>query len=93
MNTAQATAVKDLVVGLGATGLSVARFLRRNEMDAVFFDSRKQPPGLQQLVEVWPNADVQLGDMQITAGVQRVIASPGIADTHPVLARARRQRL
>jgi UDP-N-acetylmuramoylalanine--D-glutamate ligase len=93
MNTAKATAVKDLVVGLGATGLSVARFLRRNEMDAVFFDSRKQPPGIQELDAVWPNADLQLGDMQIPAGVQRVIASPGIADTHPVLTRARRQRL
>jgi len=93
MSTAPATASRDLVVGLGATGLSVARFLRRSAIDAVFFDSRKQPPGIQELDAVWPDAEVRLGDTQIPAGVQRVIASPGIADSHPVLTRARQEQL
>jgi len=93
MNTAQATAYRDLVVGLGATGLSVARFLHRSAVDAVFFDSREQPPGMQELDAFWPNAEVLLGDVQIPAGVHRVIASPGVADSHPLLARARKQQL
>lgn len=93
MNTARATAYKDLVVGLGATGLSVARFLRRSGIDATFFDSREQPPGIQQLNALWPEAQVLLGDVQIPPGVRRVIVSPGIADSHPLLERARQQQL
>jgi len=34
-------AKKDLVLGLGATGLSVARYLKRSGRDAVFLDSRE----------------------------------------------------
>ena len=37
-------AEKDLVLGLGATGLSVARYLQRAGRDAVFLDSREEPP-------------------------------------------------
>ena len=40
-----ATRGQDLVVGLGATGLSVARYLHRNDLDAAFTDSRDEPPG------------------------------------------------
>ena len=46
MSTANANTDKDLVVGLGATGLSIARYLKRNDANAIFFDSRKEPPGL-----------------------------------------------
>ena len=49
---------RDLVVGLGATGLSIARYLRRAGEDAKFVDSRDEPPGMEQLDELWPDADV-----------------------------------
>ncbi len=58
-------AKKDLVVGLGATGLSIARYLNRSGLDAKFVDSRDEPPGIDELSEVWPDADVSLGDMQL----------------------------
>jgi UDP-N-acetylmuramoylalanine--D-glutamate ligase len=47
---------KDLVVGLGATGLSIARYLRRNGLQAMFIDSRSNPPGIEDLQADWPNA-------------------------------------
>ena len=47
-----AAAGMDLVYGLGATGLSVARFLARNERKARFFDSRKEPPGMSELKNI-----------------------------------------
>jgi len=93
MSAAGATAHKDLVVGLGATGLSIARFLRRSEIDAMFFDSREEPPGIEELDEMWPDAKVLLGEAPLPVGVARIIASPGISDSHPLLASARKQQI
>ncbi len=93
MSAARATEHKDLVVGLGATGLSIARYLRRSDVDAMFFDSREQPPGIEELDTVWPGAEVLLGDARLPGGVERIIASPGIPDSHPLLANARKKKI
>lgn len=84
---------KDLVYGLGATGLSVARYLQRNDRDAIFVDSREEPPGLEELQELWPDANVQLGDTKLPGKVSRVIASPGIADDDELLGKARDKKI
>ncbi|MGB5719475.1 MAG: hypothetical protein WBM34_02195, partial [Woeseiaceae bacterium] len=93
MSTAYANVSKDLVVGLGATGLSIARYLRRADIDAMFFDSREQPPGIKELGKVWPGAKVLPTDASLPAGISRIIASPGISDQHPLLSNARRQNI
>jgi len=93
MSAARATTYKDLVVGLGATGLSIARYLKRSEIDAMFFDTREQPPGMAELDEVWPDAEVLPGDAELPGSVERIIASPGISDSHPLLARARKKKV
>ncbi len=93
MSAAREMANKDLVVGLGATGLSIARHLRRSHVDAMFFDSRETPPGIEELDRVWPNAEVLLGDARLPAGVARIITSPGISDRHPLLQTARKKRV
>ncbi|MBT8087934.1 MAG: UDP-N-acetylmuramoyl-L-alanine--D-glutamate ligase [Gammaproteobacteria bacterium] len=93
MNTATATVHKDLVAGLGATGLSIARYLQRHDRDAMFFDSREHPPGVGELGKLWPHAELLLGEASLPDGVDRVIASPGISDSHPLLAAARRRQL
>ncbi len=84
---------RHLVVGLGATGLSIARYLRRNNGDAVFYDTRQEPPGIDELHEIWPNASVLIGGSILPKGVNRIVASPGIADSNPILAAARKARL
>jgi UDP-N-acetylmuramoylalanine--D-glutamate ligase len=84
---------KDLVLGLGVTGLSVARYLRRNDRDATFIDSRDEPPGIDELSDVWPDADVILGKAALPKGVDRIIVSPGIADSHELLKTARKKKL
>jgi len=86
-------AKKDLVVGLGATGLSIARYLHRSGLDATFIDSREEPPGIDELNEVWPDADVSLGDMQLPRNTDRIIVSPGIADSDPLLKKARKANI
>ena len=93
MSGTRQKADKDLVVGLGATGLSIARYLKRSDVDAIFYDSREEPPGMDELDEVWPNADVRLGKTTLPRSVSRVIASPGIEDSHPLLVKARKKKL
>jgi UDP-N-acetylmuramoylalanine-D-glutamate ligase len=43
---------KELVYGLGATGLSVARYLKRNDVNAIYYDSRQDAPGLDELMSL-----------------------------------------
>lgn len=80
---------RDLVLGLGATGLSVARYLKRAGRDAVFLDSREEPPGLQELDELWPAAERRLGSTDLPDNISRVIVSPGIADSDALVTAAR----
>ena len=93
MSAARKKTDKNLVMGLGATGLSIARYLKRSDADAIFYDSREEPPGMDELNEIWPGADVRLAKKSLPAGVHRVIASPGVEDSHPLLKKARNKKL
>jgi UDP-N-acetylmuramoylalanine--D-glutamate ligase len=93
MSGKRKTAAKDMVVGIGATGLSIARYLRRSNSNAMFFDSRDEPPGLEELKEIFPDAKVLLGGSKLPKSVQRIIASPGVADSHPLLAKAHKKKI
>lgn len=91
MSPAAKKAKKDLVYGLGKTGLSVARYLARNDVNAIYVDSREEPPGVDELEEVCPGAELIVGKIPQTLlkKVSRVIASPGISDSAPFLEAAR----
>ena len=93
MSAAKSKMDRDLVVGLGATGLSIARYLKRNDANAIFFDSRKEPPGLDELQEVYPEPELRLGDDKLPKGVSRIIVSPGVSDSHPLLEKARKKKI
>jgi UDP-N-acetylmuramoylalanine--D-glutamate ligase len=93
MSRSQTAADKNLVVGLGATGLSIARYLQRSDIKATFFDSRDEPPGIDELAEICPGAELLLGDVDLPKGIERIIASPGIPDSHPILAAARQKKI
>lgn len=93
MSAATNTSSKDFVLGLGTTGLSVARYLKRADLDATFFDTRDEPPGVNELREIFPDAKLLLGEATLPRDVSRVIASPGVADSHPLLADARKEKL
>jgi len=83
----------DLVYGLGATGMSIARYLQRSDGNAIFIDSRDEPPGLDELRELWPDVDVRPGETKLPGNVERVIVSPGIPDSDELLAKARKKKL
>ncbi len=82
---------KDLVYGLGTTGLSVARYLQRSGVDAHYVDSRESPPCIDELKELCGDADTTLGSLplKLLKNSARVIVSPGIADSDDYLRAAR----
>ena len=93
MMAGQSNERSDFVVGLGATGLSIARYLRRKDLNATFFDTRTEPPGVDELRSLFPDAQLLLGSVGLPEHVSRVIASPGVSDTHPIFKAARSARI
>jgi len=93
MSRSPKKAAKDLVVGLGATGLSIARYLQGKDIKATYYDSRDGHPGIEALGEICPDAEVLLGHVDLPKGIKRIIASPGIPDSHPLLATAKQKKI
>jgi UDP-N-acetylmuramoylalanine--D-glutamate ligase len=79
-----------VVVGLGPTGLSVARFLAQRGDEFVVVDSRQHPPGLAQLRHELPEVTVITGELPqaLLAQSTRLYVSPGIALQEPAIAAA-----
>lgn len=86
-----------LIVGLGKTGLSVARFLTKQGLRFAVVDSRNAPPCLQELRETCPDAAVFVGGFDDKAfnAATHLVVSPGVPeDIRPVqLAAARGARV
>jgi len=70
-----------LVLGLGESGLAMARWLARDGTAVRVWDSRAQPPQAAGLHEHVPQAELLSGalDAQALVGVDRVFKSPGLA--------------
>lgn len=83
--------IKTLIVGLGKTGLSCARFLTAHGEEIAVTDSREHPPGLKDLRAMLPDAAVFLGGFSEDAlkHADRVVVSPGVAMGTPFIAKAR----
>jgi UDP-N-acetylmuramoylalanine--D-glutamate ligase len=81
------TAPANLIVGLGASGLSAARYLARRGQSFAATDSRATPPGLEEFRGAYPEAGCRLGafDPQYFASARRIVLSPGVALREPAL--------
>jgi UDP-N-acetylmuramoylalanine--D-glutamate ligase len=79
-----------VVVGLGDTGLSVARHLCERGEPVVVVDSRRDPPALAALREELPAVRVELGpfDPARMESASRLVVSPGVPLGEPAVARA-----
>ena len=80
-----------VVVGLGVTGLSCARYLYARGLAFTVVDTRTDPPGLQELQREMPEVAIFAGDIpaEIIQSASEVIVSPGIAIDDPVVRLAR----
>ena len=70
-----------LVLGLGQSGLAMARWCARNGARVQVWDSRDAPPQAQALQAAVPQARLFSGRLGVEqlAGVQMVLKSPGLA--------------
>jgi len=80
-----------LVVGLGHTGLSCARFLHRQGQIVAVTDDRMRPPELPRLRAELPNVAVFVGGFapEAFARAARIVVSPGVSPRTPALVSAR----
>lgn len=81
---------KTLVVGLGKTGLSCARYLHRQRVPVAIIDSRRTPPGLEEARREMPDMALFLGgfDSEVISAAERLIVSPGVSLREPAIADA-----
>ncbi|MES1992636.1 MAG: UDP-N-acetylmuramoyl-L-alanine--D-glutamate ligase [Pseudomonadota bacterium] len=80
-----------VVVGMGVTGLSVARYLQRQGEPFRVVDTRAHPPQLAALQTSCPGVAVHCGPLSAAsfASAGRIVLSPGVAPQEPALTQAR----
>lgn len=76
-----------IVLGLGATGLSAARWAARRGARVTVADTRADPPRAAQLRAELPQIRVTTGPIvdATLAGAQTIIISPGLAKDQPAI--------
>lgn len=81
---------KIVVVGLGLTGISCARYLASRQKNFVLMDSRTQPPLLDEFKNNFPDQQCVLGglDENILCNADAIIVSPGVALTEVAISKA-----
>ena len=86
-------AVPTLIVGLGQTGLSCARFLARCGVPFAVTDSRAQPPAIDVLRAEQKDIAISVGgfDAALFDWAQRLVVSPGVALDEPLIVAARQR--
>ena len=74
-----------LIVGLGMTGLSVARYLRDRDVIFAVADSRDHPPGEEELKANFPEVPTYFGAFKgkVFKQAKQLIVSPGISILTP----------
>jgi UDP-N-acetylmuramoylalanine--D-glutamate ligase len=84
-----------VIVGLGRTGLSAARYLRSSGWRLAVTDTRASPPELAALTALDATIPVRLGGLDATLLDEAlcVVASPGISLAQPFFDAARRRGL
>lgn len=86
-------AVPTLIVGLGQTGLSCARFLARCDVPFAVTDSREQPPAIEILRAEQKDIAISVGafDAALFEWAQRLVVSPGVSLDEPLIVGAQQR--
>ena len=86
-----AGSVDRVVVGLGVTGMSCARYLRRRGVPFSVVDTRPDAPGLEEFRRAMPEVPVYAGEYPpgLVAAAAELVVSPGVAMDDPLVAQAR----
>jgi UDP-N-acetylmuramoylalanine--D-glutamate ligase len=78
----------NVIIGLGTTGISVARYLAKKSIPFAVTDSRTNPPCLADFQALFPNVPISLGkiDPTLLEKAKQLIVSPGVSVNEPVIA-------
>ena len=87
--TTNAARTHTLVFGLGQTGLSCIQFLQRQNQPIVVFDTRKKPTNMPSDIEQYTETLPE----KVWDKISRVVMSPGVDPTTPILEPARQLKL
>lgn len=84
---------RTLIVGLGLTGLSCARYLTRQGVEVAMTDSRARPPSLELIRSEMPDIPLFVGGFNedAFARADQIVVSPGVSLAEPHMARAQAQ--
>ncbi|MFI8480060.1 UDP-N-acetylmuramoyl-L-alanine--D-glutamate ligase [Pseudomonas sp. NPDC078700] len=79
-----------IIVGLGKSGMSLVRYLARQNVRFAVVDTRANPPELSTLREQFPQVEVRCGDLDVEflCRASELLVSPGIALATPALQEA-----
>jgi UDP-N-acetylmuramoylalanine--D-glutamate ligase len=79
-----------VVVGLGRTGLSCARYLSARGVEVAITDSRPEPPELKNLGLLSARVQLRLGafDTTLLDGADQIVVSPGVSLREPIVREA-----
>ncbi len=79
-----------VVVGLGKTGLSCARYLHRQNIPFMAVDTRANPPGLDEFHREFPGVRTECGELreETLRNADTLVMSPGVDLRTPAVSRA-----
>ncbi|MCU7844355.1 MAG: UDP-N-acetylmuramoyl-L-alanine--D-glutamate ligase [Candidatus Thiodiazotropha sp. (ex Monitilora ramsayi)] len=82
---------KTLIVGLGKTGLSCARYLSQLGVPLAVTDSREHPPGLDKLQQLYPDLAIFPGGFtpEVFEAASQLVVSPGVPLSEPLIQTAK----
>lgn len=84
-----------VIIGLGATGLSCARYLQSKGIPFAVTDSRPNPPNLAEFKKLFPKAIVSVGkiDEELLNQATQLIISPGISTQESAVVKQANQNI
>jgi len=87
MNSVTAGPGRRIVVGMGQTGLSCARFLARRGLPFAVVDSREEPPLAATFRDEFPALELRTGgfDADFLASAAELVLSPGVDPQLPAI--------
>lgn len=91
MASGKAGKIPYIVLGMGRTGLSCARFLAARGLEFAVADTREHPPALESFRRGFPGVELRTGAFgtDFLAGANELLLSPGIDPRLPALVAAR----
>ena len=88
--TERETEFDTVIVGMGNTGISCARYLQGKEINFVMTDNRENPPLLNFIREQFPDVQLYIGsfDSAVLCKAKQILISPGVSLREPAVAEA-----